>query len=151
MSTHNFSKIEFLWGESVESSSFSVEFRDIDNHIRLKTEISYNDLKYRVDRVDTHPNCHQKVHSRFKTLQEYYNFYTNKENFHYVFVYLYLAVMGFTVLSILGIPVLFLIRLFQKLRKNIYVSKIKSLNILFSSYGFKIQKIISKIKFQKLK
>ncbi len=77
----NFAKVEINWGETKQESSIFVNIIDYYNVIRTRKEIKYNDLTYSAKRVNkTDPICFEKVSSRFKTLEDYIEYYKRHYN-----------------------------------------------------------------------
>jgi len=75
ISYYNFGVLSFEWGLTKEDSKFKVTIIDIDDITRAEMSIKYNDLTYNKSRI-TDPNCYDKINRRYKTLEEYYEYYS---------------------------------------------------------------------------
>jgi hypothetical protein len=75
---YNFARIDFIWGSNRSESKFNVSIIDIDNNIRTSIVINYEDISYKKIEEIIAPgqrDCRSKLLTRFKTSNEYLNFY----------------------------------------------------------------------------
>jgi len=121
-SYYNYGKIEFIWGRTREESKIKLSLIDIDNITRGELTLSYSDLVYDKKRV-TDLNCSDKINRRFKTLNEYYIYYsTNKLQ---ILIKVFLGSILLTIFYIAYIIVNLVVRFIKKLLGYLTKSKIK--------------------------
>jgi hypothetical protein len=99
VSDYNFAKLDFIWGDSIEKSKIAISIIDINNIVRLKVQLNYSDLSFQNDLSPLRDEkCVEVINSRFKSISEYLDFYTNSQNRIYIIVFIGLIIMGVTIL-----------------------------------------------------
>jgi hypothetical protein len=121
--TYNFAHISFDWGVDRLSSKASINVKGIDNNDLIKMELKYTDLTYNATRI-TEPNCSALINRRFKTFEEYIDYYRSNPLQLYVFPVYLLAVV--LLLSLFLLPFIVLRCIYRYCRKKISQPHVKN-------------------------
>jgi hypothetical protein len=118
---YNFAKIDFIWGDSKESSNIEIKIINADNVTKAQFILPFTDLIYNENNlIDNDIECYRKINSKFKTLEEYFIFYKNNKLYllfliPYLWIIFFILVVIYFVFKIIMVMIKLMYKMIKKL------------------------------------
>lgn len=126
----NFGFTEFNWGSTKEESSVTISIRDLEEKNRASITLNYKDLEYNTNYIED-TQCEIELTRRFKTLNGYFEYYTENINESWIIIVYLFLIFFITTMILFGMNVAY--KLFKYLcsvltKKKIVADDNKDIN-----------------------